>query len=86
MSEKVEEQEIQIETKTFCYISNITFNNGDSLEVAKNDIIIFVGPNNVGKSQSLRDIYSLAESDKPTTVIDGIEIVKNNTESTLKSR
>lgn len=81
MSEKVEEQEIQIETKTSCYISNITFNNGDSLEVAKNDIIIFVGPNNVGKSQSLRDIYSLAESDKPTTVIDGIEIVKNNTQN-----
>lgn len=39
------------------YVSEITFNNGRKLEIKRNDIIIFVGPNNVGKSQSLRDIY-----------------------------
>lgn len=32
------------------YTSEITFNNGRKLDIKRNDIIIFVGPNNVGKS------------------------------------
>lgn len=43
------------------HISQLTLNNGDSLEIAKNDIVVFVGPNNAGKSQSLKDIYTLSE-------------------------
>lgn len=78
MSDNLEEYDSQTNTGTACSVSSITFNNGEVLEVAKNDIIIFVGPNNAGKSQSLRDIYSLAESDKPTIVIKSIDIVKNN--------
>ena len=39
------------------YISKLTFNNGKELEIAANDIVVFVGPNNAGKSQSLKDIY-----------------------------
>lgn len=35
------------------YISRITFNNGESLDISRDDIVIFVGPNNAGKSQSL---------------------------------
>lgn len=34
------------------YISRITFNNGESLDISRDDIVIFVGPNNAGKSQS----------------------------------
>ncbi len=84
MSKNLEKQENRTEIETTCYISSITFNNEEVLEVAKNDIIIFVGPNNAGKSQSLRDIYSLAESDKPTTVVKNIDIVKNNTNNFKK--
>ena len=40
------------------YISKIVFNNDEELEINKNDIVVFVGPNNVGKSQALRDIFS----------------------------
>lgn len=36
------------------YISKLTFNNGKELEIAANDIVVFVGPNNAGKSQSLK--------------------------------
>ena len=41
------------------YIEKIVFSNGDALSVEKGDIVIFVGPNNVGKSQALKDIYDL---------------------------
>ena len=34
------------------YVSGITFNNGVSLSLEKNCILIFVGQNNVGKSES----------------------------------
>ena len=39
------------------YMSSMTFNNGVSLPLEKNCILVFVGQNNVGKSQALRDIY-----------------------------
>ena len=42
------------------YISKLVFNNDEELEINKNDIVVFVGPNNVGKSQSLKDIRNLA--------------------------
>ena len=51
------------------YISKITFNNGNELEVKENDIVIFVGPNNAGKSQSLKDVYELCETKKNTVAI-----------------
>lgn len=44
------------------YIKQIVFNSGLVLELEKNDIVLFVGPNNSGKSQSLKDIYYCAES------------------------
>ena len=59
------------------HISQLMLNNGDSLEIAKNDIVVFVGPNNAGKSQSLKDIYTLSEQKKPTVVISDISITKS---------
>ena len=58
------------------YISKITFNDGKELKINKNDIVVFVGPNNAGKSQSLKDIYSLAERKSHRTVITDISITK----------
>lgn len=60
------------------YISKISFNNGTELEVGENDIIVFVGPNNAGKSQSLKDIYELCDVKKKTVVVKDIEISKRN--------
>jgi len=59
------------------YISKITFNNGKDIEINRDDIVIFVGPNNAGKSQSLKDIYALSEGPAKTTVISSIKIDKN---------
>lgn len=43
------------------YISQLKFNNGETLDISANDIVVFVGPNNAGKSQSLKDIYAFRE-------------------------
>lgn len=58
------------------YISKITFNNNQSVEINANDIVVFVGANNVGKSQTLKDIYELCDRKVPTMVVEDIDIVK----------
>ena len=67
-----------MEEKAGGFISKITFNNGVSLDISKNSIIVFVGPNNVGKSQALKDIYSLSEKSQNSVVVSGIEITKSS--------
>ena len=59
------------------YISKIKFAD-EEIRINKDDIVVFVGPNNVGKSQSLKDIYNLCERKKETKVVKDIEIVKGN--------
>ncbi|MBR1449263.1 MAG: AAA family ATPase [Prevotella sp.] len=61
-------------------INQITFNNGESLDIQPNDIVIFVGPNNSGKSQSLRDIFSLAGEKTNPIVIKNVSILKGNSD------
>ena len=58
------------------YISKLILNNKMEIEINKNDIVIFVGPNNAGKSQSLKDIFELCNTKTNTTVVKDLEIVK----------
>ncbi|MBR5279291.1 MAG: ATP-binding protein [Clostridia bacterium] len=58
------------------YISNLTFNDGKELAIAANDIVVFVGPNNAGKSQALKDLYALSEEKSPSVIISNITIRK----------
>ena len=60
------------------YISKLFLNNGKEIEIKENDIVLFVGPNNVGKSQALKDIYEICDTKKPSIVVKDIEIVKHN--------
>ena len=60
------------------YISQIKFNNGKELDIKANDIVVFVGPNNTGKSQSLKDIYALSKEKVPSVVISDITIHKGS--------
>lgn len=64
------------EEKAGGYISKIHFNDETSLDIQQNDIIIFVGPNNAGKSQSLKDIHALSSNKIPTTVVSDVSITK----------
>lgn len=51
------------------YISLLSFNNKQAVFTKKNDIIVFVGPNNAGKSQALRDIWNAVDHGVIGTVI-----------------
>ncbi len=72
--ELVRETEVE---KPGGYISKIQFNNGQSVNIKQNDIVVFVGPNNTGKSQSLKDIYVLSREKKPSVVVSDISITKS---------
>ncbi len=61
------------------YISEISLNDGKRVDVRKNDIVLFVGPNNAGKSQALRDIYSISGNGKNGIVIKDVHIQKYTT-------
>jgi hypothetical protein len=54
------------------WIKSIEFSDGTTVPLAADSITVLVGANNVGKSQSLRDIYELCESSGAR----GIEVVK----------
>lgn len=61
------------------YVSKLIFNTGKELNVSANDIVIFVGPNNAGKSQSLKDIFKLSKNcNISSVVVSNIEIEKYN--------
>ncbi len=66
------------EKKPGGYISELIFNTNESVEIKENDIVVFVGPNNAGKSQSLKDIYALTKTPTQAIVISKINIVKSN--------
>ena len=60
------------------YISELEFNTGEKVQINRNDIVVFVGPNNAGKSQSLKDIYTLTGKKLPSVVISNVKITKSN--------
>lgn len=66
------------EEKAGGYISQIQFNNGKLLDISENDIVVFVGPNNAGKSQALKDIYALSEKKVPSVVVSDVKITKSS--------
>ena len=67
-------------------ISELTFSGGNSFTLDENEKIILVGPNNSGKSQSLREIIGICENGKKerTVVVTGLEITKAGTIEELK--
>jgi len=53
-------------------VSALTFSDGASLQLAKNDIVVFIGPNNAGKSAVLRNI-----KDKGVRLQTKTEVISN---------
>lgn len=51
------------------HINSLTFNDGTVLEIKPNSIIVFVGGNNSGKSQALRDIESLMHYNNDHSIV-----------------
>lgn len=68
------------------YIEKITFNDGKTLECDKDDIVVFVGANNAGKSASLKEISFKFKSKQNTTkVVTDITIAQQGEHTSFKS-
>ena len=74
------------ETPSF-FIQKITFKDGTIIELKKDDIVIFVGANNVGKSRTLKDIKDdIINESKNKKIISDIEYkVDNMTEKSIRN-
>jgi energy-coupling factor transporter ATP-binding protein EcfA2 len=71
---------------TRIWISEIKFSDNSTLQFDKDDIIVLVGPNNAGKSASLKEAANLLKSkNNKTKVVMDIKIDKEGDESTLFS-
>lgn len=55
-------------------LNKLIFNEDTEIDLSTTDIVVFVGPNNMGKSQSLRDIYNGISNDFGNTVVKDVRI------------
>ena len=67
-------------------LSSITFSSGNKIELDDNEKIILVGPNNSGKSQSLREIVTICQSGNASQsiVIKALKLKKHGTSKDLR--
>lgn len=68
-------------------ISQLTFSDGSTFSLQRNEKIILVGPNNSGKSQSLREILSICRDGKTehTFVVKALDVSKDGTLEQLQN-
>jgi ABC-type transporter Mla maintaining outer membrane lipid asymmetry ATPase subunit MlaF len=57
-------------------ISSLEFNDGKRLDLGANELVVFVGPNNVGKTATLRDVLQILRGRKGHIVL-GLETRKS---------
>lgn len=61
----------------------VTFSDGTELRLGEDDIIVFVGPNNAGKSAALRELEAWVARSTPGLVIKGATLRKVGTQADL---
>lgn len=68
-------------------ISEIIFSGGNNINFSKNEKVILVGPNNSGKSQSLREILHICSSGSSdrTLVVKDLSVNKSGSAGDLKA-
>ncbi|GGD71015.1 ATP-dependent nuclease [Lacimicrobium alkaliphilum] len=66
-------------------LAEVTFSGGDKVELSENEKIILVGPNNSGKSQSLREIVQICQSGNADQclVVKDLKLNKNGSSKEL---
>ncbi|MEG4577630.1 hypothetical protein QUA56_33940 [Microcoleus sp. N3A4] len=73
---------------TKIWISEIEFNDGTQIKLKANEIVVFVGPNNAGKSATLKESLSLLKSKvngkKNAKVLKDLTICKEGDEANFK--
>lgn len=51
------------------WLNSLEFRNGLNINLEKNSIVVFVGPNNSGKSRTLREILQLSKNNSNNNLI-----------------
>jgi len=69
--------------KAKVWIKEIEFSDGTKVEFDQNDIVVFVGPNNAGKSASLKETMYLIKGPAQTKVIKSIKLNRDGSEVEL---
>ncbi len=65
-------------------IASATFSNGDVLTFEEDEIVVFVGPNNAGKSAALRELEQFVSRNVPQKVITAVELRRLGTQTELR--
>lgn len=63
----------------------ITFSDGTQLTLEEDDIVVFVGPNNAGKSATLRELESWVSRSIPGVVVKSANMRKSGTQEDLRA-
>jgi len=75
-----------VETRPRIFFKSIGFQDGTKINFGNNDIVVFVGGNNAGKSQILKDLNNHISSNKNwEQIIKNIETEPYGTEESLKA-
>lgn len=61
-------------------IKELTFADGQTLKLRNDSIVVFVGPNNAGKTTCLRDIYCHLSGDSNCNLVSSIDFTKPSIE------
>src|SRR6266511_3486722 len=57
----------------------LTYNDGTRISLDENAVIVLVGPNNAGKSATLREIRNQCANEEQMVVLGGVELRKEGT-------
>lgn len=64
---------------------SITFSDGTTINLDDDDLVVFVGPNNAGKSAALRELESFIGKEPDSAVVKSVNIKKVGTSDDLMS-
>lgn len=62
-----------------------TFSDGSTLTFDDDDIVVFVGPNNAGKSATLREMETLVGQQQPGVIVHAAELRKSGDSSSFRA-
>ena len=65
--------------------ASLTFSDGTTVTLDPRDIVVFVGPNNAGKSVALRELEQYLVTARPAKVISGVELLKEGDVDDLRA-
>ena len=76
--------EAELQCPKLCF-ETITFSDSTTLELDEDDIVVFVGPNNAGKSAALRELEQWIARSRTGHVIKNAEMTKRGTQEDLRT-